>query len=178
MTTPHSAKGLAKKGFRATHALETWDALTVTKGDVRLRLTAAPGKHGPGIMAKLLPSVMGSVLEFGPATGGTSLRLYITGDTLVIDELKELPTRYPDIDLALLHLGGTRAFGVLVTMDAKQGIEALRLIGPKKAIPIHYNDYTVFKSPLSDFQREVEAAGWSDRVHYLAHGETYEFRVG
>ncbi len=178
MTTPHAAKALTAKGFRRTEALNTWSNLTVRKGDAWVRITAAPGKHGPGIMANLLPSVMGSVLEFGATSGETSTRLYITGDTLVIDELKEIPRRYPEIDLALLHLGGTRAFGILITMDAKQGVEVLQLIGPKKAIPIHYNDYTVFKSPLDDFKKAVEAAGLSDRVHYLSHGETYEFRVG
>ncbi len=177
VTTPHAAKALTTKGFRNTEALDTWSNLTVRKGDAWVRITAAPGKHGPGIMANLLPSVMGSVLEFGATSGETSTRLYITGDTLVIDELKEIPRRYPEIDLALLHLGGTRAFGILITMDAKQGVEALQLVGPKKAIPIHYNDYTVFKSPLEDFASLVEAAGLSDRVHYLSHGETYEFRV-
>ncbi len=91
--------------------------------------------------------------------------------------MKQIPKRYPDIDLALLHLGGTRAFGVLVTMDAKQGVEAIKLIAPTVAIPIHYNDYTVFKSPLEDFQKAVKAAGLDDRVRYLAHGESYDFRV-
>lgn len=31
------------------------------------------------------------------------------------DEL-EIPERYPDIDIALLHLGGTEILGVLLTM--------------------------------------------------------------
>jgi hypothetical protein len=53
--------------------------------------------------------------------------MYITGDTLVIDALKEIPRRYPDIDLALLHLGGTRVLGILVTMDAEQGVEMLQI---------------------------------------------------
>jgi hypothetical protein len=34
------------------------------------------------------------------------------------DESKEIPRRFPDIDLALLHLGGTMFFGLLmVTVD-------------------------------------------------------------
>jgi L-ascorbate metabolism protein UlaG (beta-lactamase superfamily) len=45
------------------------------------------------------------------------------------------------------------------------------------SIPIHYNDYTVFKSPLSDFQREVTAAGLDPYVRYLRHGETQTFDV-
>jgi L-ascorbate metabolism protein UlaG (beta-lactamase superfamily) len=54
----------------------------------------------------------------------------------------------------------------------------LQIIKPKRAIPIHYNDYGVFKSPLSDFRRAAEAAGLADRVHNPAHGETYTFTVG
>ncbi len=178
VSTANATKALAAKGFRATHTLATWETLTVVKGDARLRVTAAPGRHGPGVLAKLLPSVMGSVLDFGWTNGVQPLvRLYITGDTLVFDELREIPQRYPEIDLALLHLGGTRGLGLLLTMDAKQGVEALRIVSPKRAIPIHYNDYTVFKLPLADFQREVEAAGLADRVTYLSHGETHAFEV-
>ena len=67
--------------------------------------------------------------------------------------------------------------GILVTMDAKEGLEMFKIINPKKAIPIHYNDYDVFKSPLEDFQHEVKEAGLEDRIHYLHHGETYTFEV-
>jgi L-ascorbate metabolism protein UlaG (beta-lactamase superfamily) len=104
--------------------------------------------------------------------------MYITGDTLVIDALREIPCCYPDIDLALLHLGGTRVLGILVTMDAEQGMEMLQIVKPKRAIPIHYNDYDVFKSPLSDFRQAVEAAGLTNQVHYLSHGETYTVTIG
>ncbi len=38
-----------------------------------------------------------------------------------------------------------------------------------------YNDYDVFKSPLSDFQAEVRAAGLEGRVYYLSHGDTFTF---
>jgi L-ascorbate metabolism protein UlaG (beta-lactamase superfamily) len=136
-----------------------------------------PGTHGPGPFGALLPPVMGSMLDFEDEARGKSLRMYISGDTLIHERLKEIPRRYPEIDLALLHLGGTRILGVLVTMDAGQGVEAIRIIDPRTAIPIHYNDYTVFKTPLEEFQRAVVEAGLGDRVHYLSHGDTYEFEV-
>jgi L-ascorbate metabolism protein UlaG (beta-lactamase superfamily) len=60
-------------------------------------------------------------------------------------------------------------------MDAKEGVRMLRLIAPQRAIPIHYNDDTVFKSPLSDFAREVKAAGLDQQVVYLPHGGTDTF---
>jgi L-ascorbate metabolism protein UlaG (beta-lactamase superfamily) len=178
ISTRHAVAYLRRKGFTATHALRTWETLTITKGEARLRLTAMPGTHAPGPLAAALPPVMGSMLEFRTAEDETRLRLYISGDTLVHEQLEEIPRRYPQIDLALLHLGGTMILGVvMVTMDARQGVEAIRIIEPRTAIPIHYNDYTVFKSPLEDFKRAVAEAGLEERVHYLSHGDTYEFEV-
>lgn len=154
-----------------------WETLTVVKGDYQLRITAMPAKHGPGALDALMPRVMGSMLEFQNRSGKTMLRLYITGDTLLYEQLQEIPQRYPDIDLELFHLGGTRVFGVLLTMDAKQGVEAIKLINPREAVPLHYNDYTVFKSPLEDFKELVSMSGLEDRVRYVSHGDTYTFEV-
>jgi L-ascorbate metabolism protein UlaG (beta-lactamase superfamily) len=177
VTTPEAADALRQRGFVALHPLATWEDVSVSKGDARLRITATPGRHGPPVVSLALPEVMGSLLEFQSGVSDRSLRMYITGDTLLIDALQEIPRRCPDIDLALLHLGGTRVLGIMVTMDAEQGVGLLRMIQPKQAIPIHYDDYDVFKSPLSDFQRAVDAAGLTGRVHYLHRGDTYTFTV-
>ena len=177
VTTEHAAGELKDKGFTAPVALDTWDSVTVEKGLARVRVTSMPGRHGPPVVEKFLPPVMGSMLEFESGAGRTALRLYITGDTLVFDDLNEIPKRYPDIDLGLFHLGGTTIMGILLTMDAEQGVEAVKIINPKKVIPIHYNDYEVFKSPLEDFKRAADAAGLSERMIYLGHGETYDFEV-
>src|SRR5215217_7724415 len=174
VTTEHAACEPEDKGFTATIALDTWDSATVEKGDAKVHVTSMPGTHGPR-RRKFLPDVMGSMLEFEPASGRTALRLYITGDTLVFDDLHEIPRRYPEIDLALFHLGGTQIMGLLLTMDAEQGVEAIQIIDPREVIPIHYNDYEVFKSPLEDFKEAVAAAGFEDRARYLSHGETYHF---
>jgi L-ascorbate metabolism protein UlaG (beta-lactamase superfamily) len=77
-----------------------------------------------------------------------------------------------------MHLGGTKILGITLTMDARQGVEAMKIIKPRTTIPIHYNDYTVFKSPLEDFMREVKSAGLEMQVVYLKHGDTYNFEVG
>jgi L-ascorbate metabolism protein UlaG (beta-lactamase superfamily) len=177
ITTEHAAGELKGKGFTEAIALETWDAVSAEKNGARVRVTSMPGRHGPPIVEKFLPPVMGSMLEFESEAGQPALRLYITGDTLVFDDLNEIPRRYPDIDLGLFHLGGTTIMGILLTMDAEQGVEAVRIINPKKVIPIHYNDYEVFKSPLEDFKRAADAAGLSERMIYLSHGETYDFEV-
>jgi L-ascorbate metabolism protein UlaG (beta-lactamase superfamily) len=187
ITTPEAAEKLGELRFGATEALETWDHRDFTRDGSRVRVTAMPGRHAPGALTIALPEVMGSMLEFwgdeasggmGPGTGGgsggPSLRLYISGDTLMFAGLREIPSRYPEIDLALLHLGGTRVMGLTVTMDAEQGVELLETLQPRLAIPIHYNDYEAFKSSLDDFVAAVRAAGRRDQVRYLLHGERFE----
>jgi L-ascorbate metabolism protein UlaG (beta-lactamase superfamily) len=201
VTTPSAAETLRGLGFGAVRGLETWRSLEVTRGDVRLRVTALPGQHASGVLSVALPDVMGSLLEFwrtpaeeggrrrgrrsaraaatkadgnGPqGAAAPSLRLYISGDTIVFEGLQEIARRHPEPDVALLHLGGTRVMGLTVTMDAEQGVELLRLLKPKMAIPIHYNDYEAFKSPLSDFVTLANRAGWDGRVSYLLHGDRF-----
>ncbi|HEX2056566.1 MAG TPA: MBL fold metallo-hydrolase, partial [Nitrospiraceae bacterium] len=130
VTTNHAAASLAQKGFRRSMGLGTWQELTFRRSGVKLRITSMPGRHGPALLSSLLPPVMGSMLEFTQADQ-VLLRLYISGDTLVHDELKEIRRRYAYLDQAILHLGGTRALGILVTMDGRQGVELLRLLEPK-----------------------------------------------
>lgn len=177
VTTTQAVGELESRGFTGGIAIDTWDSVVFDNGQAKLRITSMPGKHGPPIVDVALPDVMGSMLDFEDAGGRRMMRLYITGDTLIHGDIDEIPKRFPNVDLALLHLGGTRVLGILVTMDDQQGVEMLRIIQPEKAIPIHYDDYDVFKSPLEDFKRAAEEAGFSHRLIYLAHGETYGFKA-
>ena len=175
-TTEESAELLKEMGFVTRYPMKTWDFLVLKKGGTSVRVTAMPGRHGPAVAATFLPAVMGSMLEFKTHDPRLDYRMYISGDTRVYDEIREIARRYPDVDLALLHLGGTRILGlVTITMDAAEGIKMMQIIGPRRAIPIHYNDYDVFKSTLSDFEKEIDRAGLQDRVIYLKHGDMYRF---
>ena len=177
ITTHHAKAELESKDFRRVTGLQTWETAEFTKGSAKLKISSMPGQHGPGVVDFALPPVMGSVLDFETENGRRPLRIYISGDTLIHDDLRQIPVRFPDVDLGLFHLGGTRIMGVMLTMDDKQGVEAIKLINPKTAIPIHYNDYDVFKSPLEDFKRAAAEAGLAEKLIYLSHGDTYNFEI-
>jgi L-ascorbate metabolism protein UlaG (beta-lactamase superfamily) len=177
VTTPHAARRLQGwHRFRHAVGLRTWESHTLAKDGALLRITSMPGRHAPGPARYLLPPVMGSLLEFGPATGDVQFRLYITGDTLMFDGIDQIARRNRDIHLAVLHLGGTKLpGGLLVTMDAAQGADLVETLRPANAVPVHFEDYTVFTSPLEDFRRELERRGMSDRATYVAPGQTHTF---
>ena len=176
ITTRSAARRLRSWGFEQAVALDTWQRHELrTPGGDRLTVTATPGRHARGPLQALLPPVMGSVLDFTPAHAA-ALSVYVTGDTLVVDDLREIPRRHPDLDLGLWHLGGTRipgilGLGLLVTMDGRQGAELLELVRPRRTVPIHHDDYGVFRSRLSDFLAEVERRGL-EGVRPVARGET------
>jgi L-ascorbate metabolism protein UlaG (beta-lactamase superfamily) len=178
VTEPDSARKLRSQGFRRPIPLETWQTQELRRDTSVLRITSTPGKHAPQPLGLFLPPVMGSLLEFG-TDEEIRFRMYITGDTLLYDRLRAIPERFPDIDLCLIHLGGTRVAGVLLTMDAAQGVRALQLVGPRTAVPIHTDDYTVFSSGLDDFKAAVASAGPALRteIRYLDRGETWRFRL-
>ncbi|KAI0761657.1 Metallo-hydrolase/oxidoreductase [Trametes elegans] len=197
ITTPHAQHHLTtaqtkSNPFTAITALDTWQAVDVhaigDSADAKLRVIAMPGKHVPPGLTEAVNKALGAV----PPTngwmvelldeGGRPYRIYISGDTLMVDELKAIPEKFPHVDLMLIHLGGTSIPGpnlplFMVTMDAQQGIQLLHLINPDVTIPIHHDDYDVFKSPLKDFQEFVTQAGLEKRVIYLNRGDQYSFRV-
>ncbi|MER5845242.1 MBL fold metallo-hydrolase [Streptomyces prasinus] len=172
LTTPHAARRLRVfQGFPRVKGLRDWQHHTLSKEGDRIRLTAMPGRHAVGPLRGLLPPVMGSMLEFGPVGGPVRLRVYVSGDTLLFDGVEEIGRRYPDTDLAVLHLGGTRLpGGFVVTMDGGQGAELSRRLGPRFVLPVHYDDYTVMKSPLSAFLEEMDRRGLGERVVHCDRG--------
>jgi L-ascorbate metabolism protein UlaG (beta-lactamase superfamily) len=171
LTTPQAERRLRRR-FPAVRGLPTWDAHEWTRGDQRLRLTAVPGRHGPGVADRLLPDVMGSVVEWSVA-GRPRLTLYITGDTLCRPGLARIPQRFGAIDAMLIHLGGTRVLGLLVTMDDRQGAALTRLIKPGRTIPIHYDDYRVMKSPLQHFLDRTRREGLTG-IQPIGRGQTID----
>src|SRR3954471_19731729 len=75
ITTPQARRRLVRRRFETVHGLPTWESYEWSRGRERLRVTAVPGRHGPGLVDKLLPDVMGSVLEL-EVDGRRALTLY------------------------------------------------------------------------------------------------------
>jgi L-ascorbate metabolism protein UlaG (beta-lactamase superfamily) len=160
LTTPQPPRAPPRRKFSDVRGLPTWETQEMSRGRQRLRVTSVPGRHGPGLMNQLLPDVMGSVVEL-EEDGRLRLRLYITGDTLYRPFLEEVPRRCGEIDAMIIHLGGTKILGMLLTMDDRQGVATTELIRPRVTIPVHNDDYVVQKMPLSAFLDRARERGLS-----------------
>jgi L-ascorbate metabolism protein UlaG (beta-lactamase superfamily) len=176
VTTPEASKCLAERGFTGTADLRPWQAHTFARDAEELRVTSVPGVHGPGPLARVLPQVMGSVLEL-VRDGEVSWRGYISGDTLYRPFLGEVLERCGPLDVVIPHLGGTKVLGLTVTMDGRQGADLVELLKPPVTVPVHYDDYSVFASPLGDFVAEVARRRLPGTVRPAHRGETISLRA-
>jgi L-ascorbate metabolism protein UlaG (beta-lactamase superfamily) len=178
VSTADAIAKLSDLGFEHGYPLDTWESLAVHKGDATVTITAMPAKHATEeAVNELLMPVNGHLLDFSH-NGDQLYRLYITGDTMLVDSLEDIPRRYPGIDLGLIHTGGTTFLVTVVTMTGEQAVKAVEITKPRTAIPIHYNDFSVFLSGLDDFKKAADASSTSTKFVYLTHGETYTFRPG
>jgi L-ascorbate metabolism protein UlaG (beta-lactamase superfamily) len=176
VTTPEAAKCLSDRGFTRTTDVTPWQTTHQTKGGYTLRITAVPGVHGPGPLERVLPQVMGSVLELVQGDDVT-WRGYISGDTLYRPYLGEVLERCGPIDVLIPHLGGTKVMGITVTMDVRQGADLVELLKPPVTVPVHYDDYSRFRSPLGDFLAEVGRRRLPGELRTVGRGDTLSLRA-
>jgi L-ascorbate metabolism protein UlaG (beta-lactamase superfamily) len=120
--------------------------------------------------------VMGSVLELVRG-GAVTWRGYISGDTLYRPFLGEVLERCGPLDVLIPHLGGTKVLGLTLTMDARQGADLVELLRPPVTVPIHYDDYNRFTSPLGDFVAEVGRRALPGQLRTVHRGDTISLRA-
>jgi L-ascorbate metabolism protein UlaG (beta-lactamase superfamily) len=84
--------------------------------------------------------------------------VYHTGDTELIPEMQNLGS----VDIILIPIDGK------FTMDIDEAVEAIKLINPKEAIPIHEHEADPF-----EFKRKVEER-LNTRVIVLEKGEIHK----
>lgn len=181
VTTHQSARVLRRQGFSAARGLGPWAEHALTRDGASLTVTATPARHAAGVLGALLPDVNGHVLDFADA-GGLRLRLWLSGDTVVFPGVDLVARRWPDLDVGVLHLGGTRVPGGLplapmVTLDGEDGAEVVDRVRPGAVVPVHTDDFTVFTSPRSDFVDALARRGLSDRLRLVERGQVLALPV-
>ena len=86
----------------------------------------------------------GLLIEFGGTT------VYHLGDTCLFSDL-QLVGRGREIDVALVPIGGH------YTMDRHDAVEAVRLVGAKTVVPVHYDTFPPIATDVQAFKADVEA---------------------
>ncbi|MGN6430273.1 MAG: MBL fold metallo-hydrolase [Gaiellaceae bacterium] len=162
---PRGAGGLVRRrGFGRVVEIDVGEEVEV--GAIRIRATHAEHASGRGPFSAKSPS-LGYVLE-------ASASVYFAGDTDLFAGMSELGP----VDVALLPVAGWGPKLGPGHLDPARAAEALRLLRPKVAVPIHWGTFrTPFAEPSGDgpareFARLAGALAPGVDVCVLSIGET------
>jgi L-ascorbate metabolism protein UlaG (beta-lactamase superfamily) len=177
-TVVTTASGARRLGAGA-RGLEAWQVTRLeAPGRPAIEITATPCRHGPPLSHPIVGDVVGFALRWEGQEHGA---LWITGDTVLYDQVRSVPDRLR-IGTMLLHLGAVR-FGITgplrYTMTAREGIELLGRVRPAWAVPVHYEGWRHFTEGRAEMERELADApeDLRARVRWLEPGVAADLPV-
>jgi len=107
------------------------------------RVTFTPAWH-----SNSLPDGTYGGMPMGLILEAEGKRVYHAGDTALFSDM-QLLARKP-IDLAFLPIGDN------FTMGPPDAVEAIRLLNPKRVVPMHYNTFPVIAQDVDAFKEKAE----------------------
>jgi L-ascorbate metabolism protein UlaG (beta-lactamase superfamily) len=170
VVVPRGVGGLVRRrGFRRAVELDVGEELPL--GAIRIRATHAEHESSRGPFSPSAPS-LGYVVEGGA-------RIYFAGDTDLFPEMRHIAP----VDVALLPVAGWGPRLGAGHLDPAGAAEALRLLHPKAALPIHWGTLRrVFAerpddSPAREFVRIAHELAPEVEVRVLSIGETFRLEA-
>ncbi|QNP69257.1 MBL fold metallo-hydrolase [Streptomyces roseirectus] len=167
---PRAVPGLRRLAHLDVTEVEPGDETTV--GHVRVR--AVPARHD----GRRLPVGPQRAPALGYVVEGEA-RTYFAGDTGLFESMAK---EVGPVDVALLPVGGWGPYLGEGHLDAGRAAEALALLGPRSAVPVHYGTYWPigldavrpheFHAPGDEFVRLAAVRAPQVTVHKLLHGQS------
>jgi L-ascorbate metabolism protein UlaG (beta-lactamase superfamily) len=133
-----------------------------------LRVLATPCRHGPPLSRPVVGEVIGFALALGDDPG---VALWMTGDTVLHRPLRRVAGRL-DVDVALIHCGSVRfpiTGPVRYSMNGAEAARLIGLLGPRVAVPVHYEGWSHFSEPESALRARLAR---QPSVRWLTPGRT------
>ena len=94
-------------------------------------------------------------------------KIYHAGDTGIFDTMQVFGDMY-DIDVALLPIGS------VYVMDPLQAAHAVKMLRPKKVVPMHYKTFPALVQDASEFVELVESMNVATEICVLEPGDSLE----
>ncbi len=132
---PPQVQGVLRRVTTHVHILEAGGEVVIDKA----KITAVPAYNTDKPFHPPEAGGLGYIVEIG------GKRYYFAGDTDLIPEMKSLRA-----DVAILPVGG------MYTMNAEEAAVALKVVGAKEGVPVHYGSIVGTGADGERFKRLIE----------------------
>lgn len=152
--------GAERLGGNST-GLAPWESVALKDG---LTITGTPARHGPAGSEKLTGDVTGFILSSG------GLQIYITGDTVFYDGIKEVAGKF-NPQYVFIFAGAAKPRGPFnVTMGTNDAIDTAFAFPDAIIIPVHFEGWSHFTETGEMLRQSFEVLGIADRLKILEPG--------
>lgn len=119
-------------------------------------VTALSGQHGP----RLLRRAIGPVTSFLLTAPGEPT-LYVSGDNSALALVRAAVRRVGTADIAFLFAGAARVapLPLALTLTSRKAADAARILGAKKVVGLHVEDWAHFSESRADLEKAFHDAG-------------------
>jgi L-ascorbate metabolism protein UlaG (beta-lactamase superfamily) len=159
VTTPSAARRLGGPA----HGLRPWEVTELPRrGGSPLVVTAVPARHGPVGCEAVTGEVTGFVLS-----GADVPTVYVSVDNASLDLVGEIAQRVGEIHTAVVFAGAARTpfmDQALVTFDAAQAAEAVRILGARHAVVAHTDSWDHVTEDRTAVEAAFAAVGLARRL--------------
>jgi L-ascorbate metabolism protein UlaG (beta-lactamase superfamily) len=162
---------LRRRHFERVVEVDTGEEVRI--GSLVVRATHADHEGGRGLLKRGMPA-LGYLIR-------GSRQIYFAGDT---DLFEGMATLAPRLDIALVPIWGWGPSLGPGHLDPRRAAEALRLLRPLLAVPIHWGTYApvgfgrlqtaLLTDPVTEFRRHAAELAPSVEVHVLPLGGSVE----
>lgn len=156
----------------ASLGMAPWESVVInTPNGDELTITATPARHGPTGVEKLAGDVIGFVLT---VAGNTLPQIYLTGDTVFYDGVKEVAARFKP-KFVFIFAGAAKPMTPFsLTMDANDAIDTAFTFPDSTIIPVHFEGWSHYSETAETLAQSFGAFGLIDRLRMLPAGEKTE----
>jgi L-ascorbate metabolism protein UlaG (beta-lactamase superfamily) len=159
LTTPSAARNIGGPA----RGLQPWEVTELPRPDgSAMVVTAVPARHGPVGCEPVTGEVTGFVLS-----GADVPTVYVSGDNASLDIVGEIAQRVGEIQTAVIFAGAARTplmNQALVTFDAAQAAEAVRILGAPHAVVAHTDSWDHVTEDRAAVDAAFAAVGLRQRL--------------
>lgn len=162
VTGPRSAGRLGGNA----HGVAAFESTVLTDGAVDVTVFAVPAQHGPAdgerdADGNINCEVSGFILQ----SAGLPT-VYLSGDNASIVPVLEIARRFPEIDVAVLHVGAARVpakfRGRPLTLTADRASDVAQVLGVRRVVAAHCEGWSLYSQSAADVRKSFDDAGIGD----------------